>query len=56
MSYTGDSLIDYEADHWQDLAEKFIKKHQDEWGQFIYDEFSQHIADYEPPEHYKEEG
>lgn len=54
MSYTGDKMIEYEESHWQELAEKFIQKHYDDWCQFVADEFSQHMEDREPPDHYKE--
>jgi len=41
MSYMGDRLIDFEADNYDDLVEKFldIKEIREKWEQFIYDEY-----------------
>ena len=55
MSDMGDRMIDYEERNWQDLAEKFIEKHRNDWEQFVSDMFSQYIADIEPPDHWGED-
>jgi hypothetical protein len=43
-----DMLIKFEEDNWNDLAEKFIDKHRDEWEQFVMDRFTDSIQD--PPD------
>lgn len=55
MSDMGDRLIDFEADHFQELAEKFVDKYlkdnkvvRDLWEQFVEDEFTDNIRDIEP--------
>lgn len=55
MSDMGYKMIEYEANNWQDLAEQFIEKNRDAWEQFVSDKFSQHVADYEPPDHIGED-
>ena len=41
-----DAFIDFEADNWDTLAEKFIMKYGSEWDSFVYDAFMDNQADY----------
>ena len=36
----GNTLLEFEEQNWDWLAEKFIKAHQDDWEQFVEDEFN----------------
>lgn len=57
MSDIGDRLIDFEADHFQELAEKFVDKYiasdktvRNLWEDFVEAEFNDSMCDVEPPD------
>ena len=41
-----DRMTEWEADKWEELAEKFTKKHEDLWHEFLSDEFQEYEAGY----------
>ena len=51
MSQSSNKYQKFEDDHWQELAEKFIKKHEAEWIDFVDDAYQQAQADREPPDY-----
>ena len=55
MSQSGDRMIKFEEDNWNDLAEKFIKKYESQWIDFVDDQYQQYITNQEPPDHYGED-
>lgn len=40
-----DKMIMFEEDNWDLLAEKFIKKYQDKWEEFVYTEFMDNVEE-----------
>lgn len=38
-------MIDFEADNYDDLLEKFKEKYRSLWEDFIYEQYQEHIAD-----------
>ena len=40
-----DEMIDFEADNYDDLCERFIEKHRSLWEDFVYDAYREHCAD-----------
>lgn len=44
-----DGLTDFESDHWDTLAEGFIKKNQEKFDEYVWDEYGK-FCNYEPPE------
>lgn len=42
----GDKLIEYEESNWDWLVDKFIKAKQDDWDNFVYEEYLKSLADF----------
>jgi hypothetical protein len=40
-----DRLIEFEEQNWNDLAEKFINKHRDEWDEFVIEQYEDSIQE-----------
>jgi hypothetical protein len=40
-----DRPIEFEEQNWNDLAEKFINKHRDEWDEFIIEQYEDSIQE-----------
>ena len=41
----GDEMIDFEADNYDDLCERFIEKHRTLWEDFVYNAYNENCAD-----------
>lgn len=46
----GDELIEFEEGNFDILVDKFIKKNQDKWDDFVYEEWRDSLGDIPEPE------
>lgn len=51
---SSDGLIDFEADNYDELCEKFIDAHKDEWDKFVFEQYADRPV-FEPEYDTKEE-
>ena len=42
---SGDELIEFEEGNYDVLVDKFIKKNQDKWDDFVHDEYMDSLGD-----------
>ena len=47
MGHYSNKITEFEETYWQDLAEKFIKKYESQWMDFISEHYDQYKMDLE---------